>query len=307
MKFKHVLGIGTGLFAALAVSGFWYVFVAGAPQLDGPDDSAVAVVADKLNYEIVSYRSPIFGTDRTYGVVLPPDYAKQPHQNYPVVFLLHGGHGDPTSWFKHGAALSVIQKVYAEGKLPPAIIITPDGNDDRGSSALWDPAYVDGPHGKVVSALGDELVQVIKSRYRTKANPHYWAMGGLSSGGWGALNIGLHRLQNFSILFSHSGYFTDKSGADNSPLAYVQKLSPDQRKNLSVYLDAGEGDGKYLDQSQQFHDVLDRLNVPNTFNAFPGGHGIVGADVGWNYWHKHLADSLTFVGKRFRQAEKARL
>jgi hypothetical protein len=30
-----------------------------------------------------------------------------------------------------------------------------------------------------------------------------------------------------------------------------------------------------------------------------GGHGIVGPDVGWNYWHKHLADSLSYVGKQF--------
>jgi enterochelin esterase-like enzyme len=306
MRVKYFLGIGIGILASIAALGSWYVFVAGAPQLDGPNDSAEAVVAEKLSYEVVSYPSPIFGGDRTYGVVLPPDYAKQPNQKYPVVFLLHGGHGDPTAWFKHGAALSVIQKVYADGHLPPSIIITPDGNDERGSSALWDPTYADGPNGKVLSAIGDELVQVIKSRYRTKTNPHFWAMGGLSSGGWGALNIGLHQLQNFSILFSHSGYFTDKSGTDNSPLAYVQKLSPQQRQNLSVYLDAGEGDGKYLDQSRQFHEVLDRLNVPNTFNAFPGGHGIVGADVGWNYWHKHLADSLTFVGQRFRLAEKAK-
>lgn len=38
------------------------------------------------------------GQTRTYGLVLPPGYQLQPHKSYPVIFLLHGGHGDAGGW-----------------------------------------------------------------------------------------------------------------------------------------------------------------------------------------------------------------
>ena len=66
MKNQRFLRISLGLLAAVVAAGSWYVFVEGAPQLDGPvDDSAVAGTADKLSYEIVGYRSKIFAGDRT--------------------------------------------------------------------------------------------------------------------------------------------------------------------------------------------------------------------------------------------------
>lgn len=283
-----------------------------------------------LSYKIETYRSQMLDKERTYGIVLPPGYEQQPQVQYPVVFLLHGGHGDPTSWFIKGKALEVIETLYASGKLPPSIIVTPDGNDSRESSSLFDPEYVNGQYGNVLSAIGEELVQEVKAHYQTLNDPRFWAIGGLSSGGWGALNVGLHHPENFKTLFSHSGYFIDKSGRENSPIEFVKTLAPETQRSLAIYLDAGEGDGKYLTQSQEFHQVLNQLQVENEFNEFPGGHRVkekdmgwglwhqhltdstTGSrvkekDMGWGFWHQHLADSLTYVGARFRAAEKNRL
>ncbi|MBC7972660.1 MAG: esterase family protein, partial [Verrucomicrobia bacterium] len=275
----------------------------GTPQLDGPD--ATAAEPTSLSYTLERFNSQAMAMPRTHGVILPPGYLQHPRQRYPVIFLLHGGHGNATDWYKKAAALPVIQSLYDRGQLPPSIIITPDGNDKRGSSALWDPQYIDGKNGRVLSAIGDELVNEVRRRYRTKTQPQYWAIGGLSSGGWGAVNIGLHYPQNFSVLFSHSGYFTDKSGAFNSPMAFVVSMSLMERDRLRVYLDAGKGDRRFLSQSRRFHNRLNRLGVPNTFHEFPGGHSLYGANVGWNYWHHHLADSLAYVGDRFKEADRA--
>ncbi|HLO47975.1 MAG TPA: alpha/beta hydrolase-fold protein [Kamptonema sp.] len=293
-----VLAIGAGIIILLGGAGYWYVFVAGAPQLDPPQ-----VETDtELTFELKTYKSAAMGSDRTYGLILPPGYAKNPRQRYPVIFLLHGGHGDARAYQDKAAVTSVLHSVYKSNKLPPSIVITPDGNDNRGTSPLWDPQYYDGPNGKVGSAIGSELVKVIKSRYRTLESPQFWAMGGQSSGGWGAFNIGLRYLDNFNILFSHSGYFTDVSGRANSPKYTVQQLPASARQRLRAYIDAGVGDENFLTSSEQFHQLLNSLNIANEFHKFPGGHGIVGADVGWNYWHKHLADSLTYVGKQFKIA-----
>lgn len=188
---------------------------------------AVAI-NNNLSYQLETYYSEVMASKRTYGVSLPPGYEQNQNQRYPVIFLLHGGHGNPTDWFQKqkGSALTTLQQLYATHKLPPSIIITPDGNDRRGSSPYFDPQYIDGSNGKVYTAIGDELVKIIASRYRTLPNPNFWAIGGLSSGGWGAVNVGLHHPNQFSILFSHSGYFVDQSGVQNSPMDYIKTISP---------------------------------------------------------------------------------
>lgn len=258
--------------------------------------AATTASTDGLNFQMETYRSQVMGGQRTYGVCLPPEYAQNPDRRYPVIFLLHGGHGDATDWFnpEKGSALKTLQQLYTQNQLPPSIIITPDGNDSRGKNSKYDPDYFDGPHGKVSTAIGDELVQLVASRYRTLPYPDYWAIGGLSSGAWGAVNIGLHHPDRFSILFSHSGYFVDKSGAQNSPIKYIKTLSPQAREKLRIYLDTGTSDGEFFNEAQKFHALLNQLNVKNEFNQFPGTHS-------WRYWRKHLADSLTYVGDRFRE------
>lgn len=298
MKFSKVLISFAIAIALLTGVGYWYVFVAGAPQFDPPQEEADT----GLNFQLQTFNSQAMGTARSYGVILPPGYNKNLQKRYPVIFLLHGGHDDARAYADKYAVLDVLHELYVNKKLPPSIVITPDGNDNRGSSPLYDPDYYDGANGKVGTLIGSEVVQVVKSRYRTIESPQFWALGGLSSGGWGAFNIGLRHLNNFNILFSHSGYFTDDSGAQNSPQQIVQQLKAQDKQSLRVYLDAGKNDTDLLASTQTFHQTLDKLGIANVFYPFPGGHGLSGADVGWNYFHKHLKDSLSYVGEQFKLA-----
>ncbi|XGV98672.1 MAG: alpha/beta hydrolase [Leptolyngbya sp. BL-A-14] len=301
VKPKTLLLASAIFLATVAGVGYWYVFIAGAPQLDAPQ----AEKKTGLDLKVETFTSEAMGGDREYGVVLPPDYARYPKKRYPVIVLLHGGHGTARDYEDKAALTSVLHDLYQQKKLPPTIVITPDGNDQRGTSPLWDPDYFDGPHGKVATLIGSELVQEVKSRYRTLNQPQFWAIGGLSSGGWGAFNIGLRYLNQFHILFSHTGYFTSNSGPENSPQTLVEEIPVNLRKQLRVYLDAGENDEKFLEATEQFHQTLDQLGIPNEFHVYPGGHGIAGQNSGWNYWHKHLANSLSFTGKQFAIAMKA--
>lgn len=293
---KQLLLASAAVLTIAATGGYWYVFIAGVPQLDPPP----AESNTGLNFQVETFTSQAMGTERSYGIVLPPGYAQNPAQHYPVIVLLHGGHGDARDLQDKAALTSILHDLYRSDRLPPSIVVTPDGNDNRGSSPFWDPDYYDGSNGKVGTLIGSELVQVIKSRYRTLQEPQFWAIGGNSSGGWGAFNIGLRHPDQFHILFSHTGYFVDDSGPENSPLLFVHKLPPAQRSQLRTYLDAGDEDAKYLQATQKFHQTLNQLGIANDFRIYPGGHGIVGQNVGWNYWHKHLSDSLSFVGQQFK-------
>lgn len=289
MKYKRVSAIALALSLILTTLDCCTRSSASTTQLDVEQQASINAL--KSHYE--TYYSSALGKKRTYGIVLPPDYQSSPQKHYPVILLLHGGSGDETDWFKKGDALATLQKLYAAKKLLPSIMITPDGNDLRGRSRYYDPQYIDGSNGKVSTAIGDELVKVIQSRYRTLPAPKFWAIGGLSSGAWGAVNIGLHHLNHFSILISHSGYFKDGSGSQNSPIDKVKTLSPTQRQNLRIYLDVGKNDEPfYVKQNQQFHQELNRLKISNVLHEFPGSHS-------WRFWRVHLANSLEFVGKQW--------
>jgi enterochelin esterase-like enzyme len=268
------------------------------PQSIQSSPSADAIAA--MTSEYVTYSSAVLGSQRTYGLVLPPGYNQDLQQHYPVIVLLHGGSGHATDWLEKGDALATLQQLYREGKLPPSIVIMPDGNDKRGSSPYWDPQYIDGANGNLSTAIGDELVKLVQSRYRTLPPPAFWAIGGLSSGAWGAVNIGLHHLDHFSVLFAHSGYFVDSSGAENSPLMYIKTLPASQLKLLHIYLDAGlsDSDKEVLTPTREFHQMLDQLGISNVFNEFSGSHS-------WSYWRSHLVDSLTYVGEQFQIAHIA--
>jgi enterochelin esterase-like enzyme len=295
MRWKHSWLAGFSFISLLGAGGS-YVVILGVPQLDPPR----AELNTNLKFRVTSFNSQAMGSSRKYGIVLPPGYSDKGSTRYPVVILLHGGHGNERDFEDKAKLTSVLHDLYAAKKLPPAIIVTPDGNDQRGTSGFWDSEYFDGKNGKVNSLIGKDLVQEIKARYRTSDRPEDWAIGGLSSGGWGALNIGLRHLDQFRIFFSHTGYFRDRSGPQNSPENFISELPPHLTAKIKVYLDAGKDDHEYLAATESFHRTLDRLNVSNKYNVFPGGHGIVGADVGWNYWHKHLYDSLSFVGQHFQ-------
>ncbi|HEY9646716.1 MAG TPA: alpha/beta hydrolase-fold protein [Chroococcidiopsis sp.] len=298
MKLKQGLWVGAAIIGFLVALLYGYIFVAGAPQLDAP-----AIVPSKdLSFQVETFDSQAMGIPRRYGVILPPNYEKQPQRRYPVIFLLHGGHDNERAFYDKYGITSVLDQLYRQGKLPPSILISPDGNDNRGSSPIWDPQYFDGPNGNVGTLIGSELPQLIQARYRTLNDPKLWAIGGVSSGGWGAYNVGLRHLNTFQVFFSHSGYFTDSSGAENSPNQFIQQFSTAQLQLIRAYLDAGESDTELLASTQQFHQTLNRLGIANQFYAFPGGHGLTGADFGWNYFHKHLVDSLTYVGMQFEHA-----
>jgi enterochelin esterase-like enzyme len=296
------LAIGTGLLALLGLAGYWYVFIAQAPPLNPPPTSDPS---GNLSFEVKTFQSESMGTPRRYGVILPPRYLENPQKRYPVIFMLHGGHDNERAWVDKIGILPILDRLYQTKKLPPSVVITPDGNDQRGSSPFFDPQYYDGPNGKVGTLIGSELPSVVQREFRTWKSPRLWAIGGLSSGGWGALNIGLRHLDQFNVFFSQIGYFTDKSGPENSPNAFIRNIPAEQLKPVRIYIDAGKDDvmdTTFLNSSQEFHETLNELKVKNVFYAFPGGHGLSGPDFGWNYDHKHAVDSLTYVGRNFKEA-----
>jgi enterochelin esterase-like enzyme len=256
-----------------------------------------------LTFQRKTFYSRGMGKVRPYGLVLPPNYNAEPERRYPVIFFLHGGKGTTSSWIDMGL-LRVLKQLYQDGKLPPSIVILPDGNDNRSRTPKYDPYYFDSAYGKISTLIGQDLPIEVKQQYRAASNPNLWAIGGFSSGGWGALNIGLRHISQFRVFFSHIGYFTDSSGWRNSPQSFIKSFPAAKRKSIRIYLDAGRDDElspRFLASTQRFDRTLTQFQVPHQFHAFPGGHGRTGSNFGWNYTRKNAVHSLTYVGEQFFQ------
>ncbi len=140
---------------------------------------------------------------RQIPVYLPPGYAESDTRRYPVVYWLHGFTGTALGQLYSGPwVVSVPEsadRVIREGA-PPAIVVMPDGWTTYGGSQFLNSSAT----GRYEDAVTD-LVRFIDTRYRTHASRDHRGISGKSSGGYGALILGMRHPELFSGLACHSG------------------------------------------------------------------------------------------------------
>jgi enterochelin esterase-like enzyme len=157
---------------------------------------------------------------RPSAVYLPPGY--NPSYRYPVVYLLHGLPGSPSSFYASLHLADVADSLIGFGLMPPFIAVMPWGgpsfNPEQGEWAgIWETFVVD----SVVPWIDDHLPTIATSKGR--------ALAGLCAGGYGAMDIGLRNPGLFGTLESWEGYFApifrDGPFAHASP-AYLRANNP---------------------------------------------------------------------------------
>ncbi len=198
---------------------FHVLALPGLPAAERPRSVAVSGPAGRSQVPVVlpavqsiTVTSPALGgyADPVY-VVLPPGYAGHPGQRYPVLYLLHGFPGEPLQFLNVGQVATTEATLVAAGRMKPMIVVLPTGT----RSLLTDEEWANGirPGNGWETFVARDLVNAIDARYRTIPGARGRGIAGLSEGGYGALNIGLHHPGEFSVLESWSGYMV----ADNIP------------------------------------------------------------------------------------------
>jgi enterochelin esterase family protein len=144
---------------------------------------------------VVAYRSGCLAgnplgdpAERGIEVLLPPGYREE--QRYPVVFWLPGFGASPTLTNRPLAVTDSpadrIHAAMARGEAPRALVAVVDGTTAYGGSQYLDSAA----SGRYQEYLG-EVVSEVDRRFPTLAEPRFRAVGGKSSGGYGALLAGM--------------------------------------------------------------------------------------------------------------------
>lgn len=267
----------------------WYYTLeyASSPSTSGSAIEEGALSSSYLN-----------GTVKKYQVYLPPAYFRNTLERFPVVYLLHGYPGTDRDWLTNTNLQKRLDEKIRQKTIPPVIVVFPDMN----GPSVRDSQYIDATriNQDMESYFIRELVPHIDSRYRTLPVRDKRAIGGLSSGGWGALYLGIKYSGLFSYVFSHSGYMINREAAMDilvgkkaeekqqfNILTMVQKYKP--ALPYFLYADIGRNDDRnFLADNEKFDALLSRLHIPHVFRITPGGHG-------WGVWSKNIDNSLSFL------------
>jgi len=198
--------------------------------------------------------APAYGVPpRPVYVYLPPGYElpREARLRYPVVYLIHGYPGSALDWFRSGAVRETMDTLIADRLVHPMIVVAPN------AAASWasDSECLDavGRGRKLESYLTRTVVDFVDHRYRTIRSRWARAIGGMSSGAYCGLNLGLRHQDEFSVILAHEPYGTPGDVARrrllggswaryraNSPSIYLRTLT--FRYPMAVFLDAGSSD-----------------------------------------------------------------
>ena len=241
------------------------------------------------------------GRRQEVDVYLPPGYAANPQERYPVFYLLHGFPGRPKGTFLWTTRLGVVEDVLlAKHLTQPVILAMPFGS----TGTFTDKEWANGirPHEGWETFVARDVVRAIDAHYRTVATGSGRALGGLSEGGYGALNIGLHHPGEFRVLESWSGYeladnlksiFDGKRRLldDNSPMVTVKQAAPSLRRaHTYVWFYSGSDDSLRA-QNAAFARELTRLGIAHQYLLIRGGHN-------WALWRGNSGRALLAASTR---------
>ncbi|MEQ0563402.1 alpha/beta hydrolase-fold protein [Amycolatopsis sp. NEAU-NG30] len=240
-------------------------------------------------------------------VILPPGYDTDTARRYPVVYLIHGyPFGGPRDWLTSGDAPGTLLALQQAHAVEPMIVVSVDMTAGNPSTD-WECLNVPGGP-QLETYLVSTVVPAVDHRYRTVADRAHRALGGMSGGGFGALNIGLHHVDEFATLVIALPYddLNDSIGilngnqaaiATNTPRRYLPTMK--FSAPISVMLAVGTGAPT---------DVVTARRIAAALQA-RGQEAVVHTERGFNHtWHTARATLpylLAFADQTFRAAPAA--
>jgi enterochelin esterase-like enzyme len=275
------------------VDGYWLYRGFAKPH----DPAFVHARGRAIRIEVTS--AALGGRRQPVDVYLPPGYASHPQERYPVLYLLHGEPGRP------GAFLETVRMGVVEDELTtlhraqPLILVMPFGSTGTFADKEW--ANGVGPNEGWETFVARDVVHAIDSRFRTVPSSGARGIGGLSEGGYGAINIAIHHPREFGLVESWSGYErADDIGSifghrqallvRNTPLDTLGPAAPALRRTSTFFWLYSGRDDRFFDENAEFASLLARKRIPYKFRVVRGGHN-------WALWRGNAAYAYLAASK----------
>ncbi len=232
---------------------------------------------------------------QSFMVYLPPSYTTPQGKRrfYPTLYLLHGSPGKEIDWIVGGKAVESANTLIALGYISELIMVFPDGNGHPGATSEWGNSYDN--QQLMENFVVNDLVKYIDQHYRTIPDAQHRAIGGLSMGGFGAMNIAIHHPDIIGSVISLGGYYKAEGTIWGQNIYYQQLNSPlnaildtPQAWQLHMFLGAATKDQPYYQDTLQFMHELDHLHIRYHFDLEVGLHS-------WSIWQKQMYNALAWL------------
>lgn len=235
------------------------------------------------------------GQRRAFLVYLPSSYntLQGRAKRYPVLYLLHGSPGSEHDWFTAGKANQSADTLIALGRISELILVVPDGNGRTGATSEWGNSF--DRRQNIETYVATDLVRYVDQKYRTLADAAHRGIGGLSMGGFGAMNIAVHHPDIFGTVLSLGGYYKAEGSIWGGNTAYLRQNSPldilpaaKRAWRLRMYIGAATKDQPYYTDSMQFVQEIVKFHVPYRLDIQKGFHS-------WRVWQTQLYNALLWL------------
>jgi S-formylglutathione hydrolase FrmB len=170
--------------------------VAGAAPAYADAGARAAVVAERWLGERevdLTVHSPANGRNLPVRLLVPPGWSRTADRTWPVLYLLHGGNDDYTSWTRE----TDVEQLSAGA---PVLIVMPEAGRNANYADWYRPDG--GPNGGRWETFHlTEVWQVLRDSYRAGTAR---AVAGISSGGTGAITYAARQPGTFRYAAAYS-------------------------------------------------------------------------------------------------------
>ena len=318
--FSRVVLIAICQITAIAVVATWinnsYGLYSSWNDLLGDDNDSVAAAMPGPPANRAVFTQSSDGMLETYfrgkysklsGEVLvwtPPQYNEAQYRTYrfPVMMLLHGVPGSPSSWVEGGNLPASIARLMSSGEVKPAIVVVP----------VIDPGGVDTDCSNTsthenATWLAEDVPELINNQFRTLTEAKAWGLIGFSTGGLCSVKLSMQYPKTFAsaVAMDADPFSGDPSVLSNPAVRKVN--SPlwlaKQRPDVSLFLATSAQDrfSTVANITALQRAVKFPTTVAPPLVLAQGGHN-------WGTWQRmfpvvfpwlsdHLDDARTVTGK----------
>jgi enterochelin esterase-like enzyme len=232
--------------------------------------------------------------EESYVVYTPPGYDARRKGGYPVLYLLHGWSDTANGWTGNGHADLILDRLLAEKKAVPMIVVMPLGYGDLDFAThgfrVWnDPAKVSGNVDLFSKMLLGEIVPAVEREYDVAPGRDNRAIAGLSMGGLESLTIGLNHADQFAYVAGMSSAVF--GGKDATFEAEIPNLDAKKASLRLLWVACGRADGLFKSNEEFIAWTKTKGFVPVAVET-TGAHT-------WLTWRDDLLQlaPMLFVGK----------
>lgn len=245
--------------------------------------------------------SRILGKTMNLSVYCPDGYEDT---DLPVLCFLHGRTGDERLLQQLGMD-RMADRLMKAGEMEPLLIVCPNMDNSRGINSSDEYGEISGKYGIVhkgryADYLVEEVIPFVDRAFHTVRDRRGRYIGGISSGGYAALHIGLRHQELFSKIGGHMPaidlsyaeedecYFADEAmWLKYDPVSIAENAAFD---DVKVFLDDGRDDeGQFYRACEKLFLILKQKGVDVQNHLFEGCHN-------GEYVISHMNAYLRFYG-----------